>query len=303
MSLIEEYKSSLKTVEAEEVFDLLIYRPLAFLFVKITYSINLTPNVVSAIAMLVGVIGGILFGFGRKDYNALGAICYFSCNVLDCADGQIARLKKNGTKVGRIVDGFIDYIVSIAVFVGIGIGMTSLVQSGSLNLIGLKVIGINPVIYVWLIVILAGVSSALQAFYFDFYRNKFLEIVYSKFSSMEDELKDFRNEFETLKNKNEKPFDRFLIKIYLKYSSFQLKLQSNKKESIVNPSSEIYYQKNKLLLRLWSFIGSTTHITLCIVCAFLNNFELFLILCIAPLNLLMIILLTVQKNSDRKLFS
>jgi phosphatidylglycerophosphate synthase len=34
------------------------------------------------------------------------AALYFISNVLDCADGQIARLK-NGTKVGRIVDGLL----------------------------------------------------------------------------------------------------------------------------------------------------------------------------------------------------
>ena len=66
-------------------------------------------------AMFVG-IAGIMFGLGTYQYLVYGAILYFLCNILDCADGQIARLKKNGTKVGRIVDGFIDYIVSTAVF-------------------------------------------------------------------------------------------------------------------------------------------------------------------------------------------
>ncbi|MGH2574826.1 MAG: CDP-alcohol phosphatidyltransferase family protein, partial [Ignavibacteria bacterium] len=129
MGLLQQYKESLKVVEAEETFDLLIYRPLAFLFVKATYPTNLTPNQVSSIAMLFGIVAGIFFGFGAYSFLILGAGFYFLCNVLDCADGQIARLKKNGTKVGRIIDGFIDYVVSISVFIGIGIGMTKMNSS------------------------------------------------------------------------------------------------------------------------------------------------------------------------------
>ena len=46
------------------------------------------------------------------------------CNVFDCADGQLARLKKNGTRVGRIIDGLIDYVTAVATFTGIGIALS-----------------------------------------------------------------------------------------------------------------------------------------------------------------------------------
>ncbi|MBI5727855.1 MAG: CDP-alcohol phosphatidyltransferase family protein [Ignavibacteriales bacterium] len=103
MSLYSQYKATLKAVEVEEIFYLIIYRPLAFLFVKATYSFNLTPDRVSAAALTIGSTSGIMFGFGSYTFLVIGAILYFTSNVLDCADGQIARLKKNGTKVGRIV--------------------------------------------------------------------------------------------------------------------------------------------------------------------------------------------------------
>lgn len=307
MSLLSEYKASLKAVEVEELFDLYIYRPLAFLFVKATYSTNLTPDQVSVAALLIGSTAGVMFGFGGCTFLLIGACMYFTSNVLDCADGQIARLKRNGTKVGRIVDGFVDYIVSIFVFAGIAVGMVKQFNVHELNLYGNSILVWQPAVYIWVLSIIAALSSAVQAFFFDFYRNKFLEVVYGKSSNIIDEI----NEYEEEKRKfTEDPayanlFQKILINIYLSYSYLQLKIQKDHEESQNDqkPNPKFFYSKNRLLLRLWSFVGSTTHITLCIICALLNNMEAFLIICVLPLNLLMIVLFFVQKRVNKILTS
>lgn len=305
MSILQQYKESLKIVEAEEILDLLIYRPLAFIFVKITYGLDfLTPNFVSSMAMIVGVTAGIMFGLGTYQYLVYGAILYFLCNILDCADGQIARLKKNGTKVGRIVDGFIDYIVSTAVFLGAGIGLTAGVNNHFVSLWG-NIFNLSPVVYVWIITILAAFSSAFQAFYFDLYRNKFLEIVHNKFSPLEDEIKEYQQELERVDREPDKAgfLDSFLISIYLRYTRMQMKmhLAKAKEKPSFMPNTKAYYIQNKLLLRMWSYIGSTTHITICVICALLNNMELFLLICILPLNLLFAGLYLAQSKVSIKL--
>ena len=298
MSLFEEFKHSLKAIEAEEVFDLIIYRPIAFIFVKIVYRTNLTPNQTSVLAMIVGVASGVSLGFGTDIAITLGALLYLLTNILDCADGQIARLKKNGTKVGRIVDGFIDYVVSTAIFLGIAIGLTQQQNAGTFNMFG-NIFNGNPYAYIWITTALAGFSSALQAFYFDFYRNKYLEIVYGKFYSLEDELKEFEDEKIRIAKEPETAgmFDNFLISIYLKYTRLQLKSQLKKKsEPDADIPAELYRSKNKLLLRILSFTGSTTHITLCIICALANNLELFILLCILPLNIIMLVIYFIQRR-------
>ncbi len=307
MSLLSQYKSSLKAVEVEEIFDLIIYRPLAFLFVKATFKTNLTPDQVSVAALLIGSSAGVMFGFGAYTFLLIGACLYFTSNVLDCADGQIARLKKNGTKVGRIVDGFVDYIVSIFVFIGVAIGLVKQFHWHEVNLWGNAILQWQPVLYIWVLSILAAFSSAIQAFYFDFYRNKFLEVVYGKSSNIIDEI----NEYEEEKRKfTEDPayanfFQKLLINIYLSYSYLQLRIQKDHEErhSEQKPNPKFFYSKNRLLLRLWSYVGSTTHITLCIICALFNNMEAFLIICVLPLNLLMIALFFVQKRVNKILTS
>jgi CDP-alcohol phosphatidyltransferase len=305
LGFFKEYWSSLKAVEVEEVFDLLIYRPLAFIFVKATFSVNLKPDQVSVAAMVLGSIAGVMFGFGTLTSIYIGAVLYFISNVLDCADGQIARLKKNGTKVGRIVDGFVDYIVSIFIFFGIGIGLSKQFSNFDIIVWGNAPLDWNPYTYIWVISLLGGVSSAIQAFYFDFYRNKFLEIVYNRASNIIDEINEFKEEKRKFE---ENPryanfMEKLLINIYLRYSNLQLNIQKEHEHSTVEekPDPKVYYKKNKLLLRLWSYMGSTTHITLCVFFALINNLEAFLIFCILPLNLWLIILYFVQRKINNNL--
>jgi phosphatidylglycerophosphate synthase len=108
MSWFQEYKSSLKLVEVEELFDLIFYRPLAFIFVKLIYPTNLTPNQITTLALIIGMIGGVVIAFNTETYLIIASLLLIIYDVLDCSDGQLARLKKNGTSVGRILDGVAD---------------------------------------------------------------------------------------------------------------------------------------------------------------------------------------------------
>ena len=179
LSLFEEFKASLKTVEAEEIFDLIIFRPISFVFVKLIYNTNITPNQISVAAMLMGVIAGIIFSFGTHTDFLIASAFYFTCNTLDCADGQLARLKKNGTLLGRVVDGFIDYVVSTVIYICLGIALAKVSGSGW---------------YGFFLCVGGGISAAVQAFYYDFYRNLFLQYVHGKSSHLSEEIKEFEEE-------------------------------------------------------------------------------------------------------------
>ena len=309
MSWLQEYKSSLKQIEAEEIFDLIIYRPIAFIIVKLTYSFNITPNQVSVFAMIFGITGGFLIGFGKEPFIIIGAFSYLTCNILDCVDGQIARLKKNGTRVGRIVDGAIDYVVSTAIYLGIGVGFTHILNSTSSYSFSYNFLGNSysmNMFYAWLITAFGGFSSAFQAIYFDYYRNQYLEKVYGKFSSIEEEIKEFEEERDTL-NREKKAgnfIDRILVEIYLKYCNLQLKLIKRQSAKGINPDAvpaELYKKKHSFPLYLCGFMGSTTHMTLCFIFAILGDFEKYLMICILPLNLLMMALYFNQKRIDKNI--
>src|SRR5213082_3099465 len=87
--LIEEYKRSLKMPEAEEIFDLLFYRPIAFVFVKIIYRLPITPNQVTGLSLLAGLISAWYFSLGASAALVSAAAWYAIANILDCSDGQL----------------------------------------------------------------------------------------------------------------------------------------------------------------------------------------------------------------------
>lgn len=277
MTLFSEFKQSLKTVDSEEILDLIIFRPLSFIFVKLIYNTNITPNQISIVALFFGIMSGVLYGFGTYEFLIYASVSFFICNTLDCMDGQLARLKKNGTKIGRVIDGFIDYLTSISVFLGLGFAMTHITGEAA---------------YSWILTIAAGISKALQNMFFDHYRNSYLENVYHKVSGLDDEIKEYSDEKEALKNVKGRYFEKFLISIYLSYCKAQ---KNSTKPVEVNVSPEEYKSKNKLLLRLWSWIGSTTHMVALIIFSFMNRIDLYLIYTVTIGNLFFIILLIWQK--------
>lgn len=277
MSLSSEFKQSLKTVDSEEIIDLIIFRPISFVLVKLIYSTNITPNQISIVALMFGVLTGILYGYGTHLAFILASASFFICNTLDCMDGQLARLKKNGTKIGRVIDGFIDYITSISVFIGIGIALTSIT---------------GDAIYSWLLTVAAGISKALQNMFFDHYRNMYLEYVYHKTSSLDEEIEEYSEEMERLKNLAGHHVEKLLISLYLAYSNFQ-KNSTNHVQLNITP--EQYKSDNKLLLRLWSWIGSTTHMVVLIIFSIMNHIDYYLIVTVTLGNFIFIVLLIWQK--------
>jgi phosphatidylglycerophosphate synthase len=112
------YRSTLKPLEVEELIDLLVHRPLAHLLVLAVKGTAITPDQLTIVSMLVGVAAGVAtlssFVTGRP-YLWLGGLLLILSAVVDCSDGQLARLRKTSSTFGRMLDGAVDAVVQIAV--------------------------------------------------------------------------------------------------------------------------------------------------------------------------------------------
>jgi hypothetical protein len=278
MSWYSEYKSSLKGYDVEELLDIFFYRPMSFLFVKLIYSTDITPNQISIVSMLFGILTGVMFGFGTYQFFIFGAVALLISNVLDCADGQLARLKKNGTGIGRIIDGFIDYITGLSIYVGIGIGLS---------------IATGDYLYVWVITAIGGFSRVLQNMMFDNFRNRYLANVYDKGSNLDKEIEEYTRLKRIIDKTKGRYVEKFLVNIYIKYASVQNKTAKDEK---MNISSEVYKSKNIILLRAWSWIGSTTHLTAVMIACVLNRVDLYLWVTFTLGNLLLLTFYIIQKK-------
>ena len=284
MSWLSEYKKSLKMPEVEEFFDLFFYRPFAFLLVKIVYHTNVTPNQLTLIAIFVGLVSATFYSFGPQ-YFTIAAICFAMYNIIDCSDGMLARLKKNGSNAGRILDGLADYISTAAVLIGIAIGISR---------------NTNDKAYWWLMLAAAGFSNVIQSALVDYYRNRFLDYVLQRKSTFEEGLQAFRDEYNEIKNQKGKWLDRMIIRSYFIYSDIQNSLAAKKrKEKLFKATPQDYYRKNKTAVRMWVSIGPTSQVTALMVCSVLNRFDIFFWLMIGLFNLIAVIMWIVQLSIDK----
>jgi phosphatidylglycerophosphate synthase len=287
MSFISEYKKSLKMLEVEEILDLIIFRPPAFLLVKLIYKTSITPNQITWISLFFGVFGAFLIALGTATGYFIAGICFIIYNVLDCSDGQLARLQNSGTVTGRIVDGTADYIVAVTSYLAIGIGYASNSD--------------DPILY-WSLTVLAGFTNALHSLALDYYRNQFLDYALDRKSILGEELDLFEAEYEKFIESNKWSLDRFLIWIYLKYSRIQIKISSKQVENQKRVyDSKDYYTKNKQLIHLWTYIGPTTELTFMIICALINRWDIFLWGMVTIGNIYALILYIMQKSVNASL--
>jgi phosphatidylglycerophosphate synthase len=294
MSFFKQYKKSLKKVETEEFFDILIFRPLGYLIMKIFYNTKATPNFLTSVALVFGIGSGFLITQNEWIYMLYASIALIISNSFDCADGQLARAKQNGTKFGRIYDGLIDYFVYAAIYVAMAYNLHTSA------LAGIKYIWFFNEMYFlwWPIVLIAGASTSIQAIMFDGVRNEFTNYTSGIQSAfLVNELQKFRAEYEEIKNKKGNYRKKILYKLYFAYLNIQLKTASTTNENI---SSEEYYKKNKTIIRFWGLIGSTNHFIFLIVCALFMRLDIYVWGVIIPYNTLAFVLWLIQKSINKK---
>ena len=80
---------------------------------------SVSPNLVSALTILVAAVSGFLFA---KRYLVYGALAYEFAFLLDCIDGKLAMLKGSSSDLGSWIDSVSDKIRLLACASGLAIG-------------------------------------------------------------------------------------------------------------------------------------------------------------------------------------
>ena len=107
------YKATLKSSETEDWLDLHVIRPLCYLLAVVFARFDIHPNTVTIWSMVVGAASAVFFGcasfyYGGTMglvYNLTGIALLMVADVLDCTDGQLARMTGKKSRIGRILDG------------------------------------------------------------------------------------------------------------------------------------------------------------------------------------------------------
>ncbi|MEX1139397.1 MAG: CDP-alcohol phosphatidyltransferase family protein [Bacteroidota bacterium] len=152
------YRESLKSDHSDELINTYLLRPLAGILVFALYRTPVTPNHVTVASIVAGLAAAGFYATGDSVVTA-GLLVTLK-DLLDSADGQLARAKQQFSRRGRFLDSIGDMLVGLAVFSGIG---WTLVQSSG-----------DPLFLVWSI--LAFASMTFRISYHVFYHTSYLHL-------------------------------------------------------------------------------------------------------------------------------
>lgn len=301
VSLINEFKSSIKSPDTEEKLDLLIYRPFGYLIAKIANTFGMTPSMLSILGLGFGVLSSFYYLESKNTSALILASFYFILSgIFDSSDGQLARISNQSSKLGLILDGICDSIVTIAVYIACSWPFV-------------KIYG--PLFA--LIVALALYLHSCQCAILDFYHREYLFFGYGKTENdtywnpgIADGISSVRNSTTRL----EKMMNGLRL-TWIKKQQF-LTSRSNRQREVMrahllnssDQDKELFmqtYRKNNLrLLPYWRLVGVNAHTVLIIAFMFMHHFDFYLIAFdLIILNLIIFTVGFMQKKTDERFFA
>ena len=159
--LDKEYEASLKSIETENKIDRAFYRPIGFRIARMLRGTGITPNMVTVISIFVGASVGFFFYHDNLSYNIYGILLLVFANILDCVDGQLARLTGIKSAIGRILDGVAGDIWFACIYVAFALRLSH--DYGTDRFVALAVV--------------SGLSHLVQANITDYYKTLHLYFI------------------------------------------------------------------------------------------------------------------------------
>lgn len=182
-----EYRSSLKSSDTEEHIDLCFYRPIGFAWACLFRKLHMSPNAVTIASIFIGVLAGVCMYPTNIWVNVAGILLLIWANSYDSADGQLARLTKQYSQLGRILDGMAGDFWFIAIYVAICLRSAETVAYFEAHHWA-----------IWCIAVAAGICHGAQAAVADSYRQFHLLLLKGSAGSELDSTEDLLRRYSEL---------------------------------------------------------------------------------------------------------
>ena len=272
MALLQN-RISYKAVEIEDVIDLYFYHPFGYILAMFFNKLRFSPNTVSMIGMILGMLGGFMIYLDRFLYASF--LIVFA-SILDSSDGQLARISGKTSVYGRIIDGLVGYAVFASVYVFIFLRYYN--EYGFFKYL--------------ILMFFSAVSNSIHSSIYDFYRtayisvvrNKFDDIFYEKKSSFYDKI----YEFYTLIQK----------KVCSIHMGVLRKIYDNK---IDDEKIKIYKSKMLSNIQFVNLLGDNWKINGIIFLFILNRVKWFYFYVIFILNFVFLVVVLKQRKIDKEI--
>lgn len=198
-------------MDTEETFDLIFYRPIGYAWALLCKKLGITPNAITIASIFIGVGAGVMFYFDNIWYNLIGVLLLVWANSFDSADGQLARMTKQYSRIGRILDGLSGDFWFAAIY--IGICMRENVTS--------EFFMAYPWL-IWIMAVVAGVCHGTQAAMADYYRQFHLYFLKGKEGSELDSASQLWQKYHALRW-NKEFWQKVTLMFYTNYTVGQEK--------------------------------------------------------------------------------
>lgn len=300
------YRAMLKPLDVEEVVDLVVHRPLAYILTRLVYPTSITPDQITWASMFVGILAGAAawssFFFGAPRLVLAAALFVLSA-VLDCSDGQLARLRGTHSPFGRMLDGAVDSVVQLAFVPGVIAHVWW--KHGGPGPAALAPTHWTPALQ-WLVLgALATVTGLFHTALYDRYKNIYL--YHTEPSRGEG---DDPENLVTLRGDAGDWLRRHLAMPYLarqmRWLAFidpHVPQRFRDMPGYSAAAAAHFFAEQRGLMRAWTFYGIGTHIFWLAVATAFDRVEWYIVARLCVFNLALVPLVHAQRRASRRFFS
>jgi hypothetical protein len=214
-------ESTLKSIETENWLDRKFYRPIGFMLALLLCKSGITPNMVTVFSFFVGIGGGICFYFNNLKINLLGVLLMISANILDCVDGQLARMAGIKSKIGRIIDGFAGDLWFTTIYVALAF----------------RLVDLGWEYWIFIVAVISGYSHMRQAAMADYYKTLHLFFISKKKGEEFDSYENLQKHWKETRWKDDRIYKFFLF-FYRFYTVGQEKITPKLQNLLQNLDSK-----------------------------------------------------------------
>lgn len=295
-SSLPPLRSMLKSRDVEDPVNLWFNRPLAYAFVALVHRTPITPNQITLLSLVVGLVAAAFWVQGSALAMLWGGILLWASAILDGADGILARARQSFSELGRALDGSADLVVGVATLLAASYHLW--VRHGS-----------------WLQMLLVPVAlftSILHIYLYDYYKESFLMMTRRDWNGVSESARDVEERMRKLKEQRAHWVHRFATRLYLDLIVGQTKVvrrtnpagsRQNLRFTVTERSVAEYRRFNLGPLRVWTLISLAPHSYLLAIAGMFDRIDLYLWFRVFGANALFLLALAWQRRASLQTLS
>ncbi|HEX2677345.1 MAG TPA: CDP-alcohol phosphatidyltransferase family protein [Polyangiales bacterium] len=285
------FESLLKSRDVEDPVNLWVHRPLAYGFVAAVYRTSLTPNQVTLLSLLSGMLAAGCFVEGSRSMMLWGGALLWASAILDGADGILARAKNAFSELGRALDGTADALVGVISVAGAAYHLWVTRGDGWLMLAILVALG----------------SAILHIYLYDYYKESFMLMTDPSWNGVPLRRADVRERLAKYKAEGASLPVLFASQLYVDLVNAQTAIvgrvdpegaREHLSFNVNEQTAEIYRRHNRGVVKVWALISLAPHSYTMSICAMFDRLDVYVWIRLVLCNVLFAIALIWQRRAS-----